>query len=241
MRLRAGTSGFSFKEWKGVFYPPEVKEREFLRFYASKLETVEINATFYRMPKAEMLAGWTEQVSDGFVFVLKASQRITHRKKLDDVADDVAFFWKNAAALGNKLGPVLFQCPPYLRRSDELLSRFLNALPSDMRAVLEFRHRSWMDEEVFDMLRAKGVALCFSDTNPKDEDDPGLEQPFVSTAGFGYVRLRREEYDDQALLEWADQMRAQPWNEVFVFFKHEPTAPALAQKLSSLWAQAKPA
>jgi uncharacterized protein YecE (DUF72 family) len=235
MRLRAGTSGFSFKEWKGVFYPPEVKEREFLRYYASKLDTVEINATFYRMPKAEMLEGWSGQVPEGFVFVLKASQRITHRKKLDDAAEDVAYFWKNAEMLGKNLGPVLFQCPPYLRRSDELLARFLDALPFGMRAVFEFRHRSWMDEEVFEQLRSKGVALCFSDTNPKDEADPGLEQPFVSTASFGYVRLRREEYDDQALKDWAAQMKAQPWSEVFVFFKHEPTAPALAQQLSSLW------
>jgi uncharacterized protein YecE (DUF72 family) len=154
------------------------------------------------------------------------------------VGEEVAYFWKNALALGPTLGPVLFQCPPFLRRDDERLKRFLDVLPRELKAVLEFRHRSWMDEEVFAILREAGAALCYSDTNPKDEDDPGLEQPFVGTAELGYVRLRREAYDDDALRAWLAQIHAQAWQEVYVFFKHEPTAPELAQRTRALWSEA---
>jgi len=228
MQLRVGASGFSYKEWKGHFYPEKAKAADMLRLYSAQLDTVEINATFYRMPKPSMLEGWASQVPEGFTFVLKASQRITHHSKLENVDDNIAYLWTTAQALGVHLGPILFQLPPYLRRDDDKLARFLTALPKEMRAVIEFRHRSWFDEAVFTKLREHGVALCFSDTDPTDEDDPGLEQPFISTAPFGYVRLRRKEYDEAALDTWIAAIKQHPWSEVFVYFKHEPAAPGLA-------------
>lgn len=235
MRLRAGSSGFSYKEWKGNFYPEKAKNADMLKLYSAQLDAVEINATFYRMPKASMLEGWAEQVPDGFTFVLKASQRITHRSKLEDVDDNIAYLWSTAQSLGAHLGPILFQLPPFSRRDDDKLDRFLGKLPKDMRAVMEFRHRSWFDEAVFERLRSHGASLCFSDTDPADEDDPGLEQPFVSTAPFGYVRLRRASYDAPALGEWITAIRQHAWEEVFVFFKHEPTAPGLALSMIDQW------
>ncbi len=228
MRLRAGSSGFSYKEWKGNFYPATAKPAEFLKLYSAQIDTVEINATFYRMPKASVLEGWATQVPEGFTFVLKASQSITHRSKLENVDDNVAYLWNVAQSLGARLGPILFQLPPFLRRDDDKLDRFLNALPKDMRAVIEFRHRSWFDDAVFTRLRDHGAALCFSDTDPKDAEDPGLEQPFVSTAPFGYVRLRRAEYDTPAFDAWLTAIREHAWDEAFVFFKHEATAPMYA-------------
>jgi uncharacterized protein YecE (DUF72 family) len=235
MRLHAGTSGFSYAEWKGKFYPPGVKESDFLRYYATKFDTVEINNTFYRMPKASMLAGWCEKVPEDFRFVLKASQRITHRAKLENADDNVAYFWSTAQTLGTRLGPVLFQLPPYLRKDIERLKRFLAILPKDMRAVMEFRHRSWFDEETLSALREHGATLCFSDVDPTDEDDPGLEQPFEATTDWGYVRLRRAYYEEDALTEWAARLRTHAWREVFVFFKHETTGPELALRLRALW------
>ncbi len=226
-----GASGFSYKEWKGSFYPAGTKDADMLRLYAAELAAVEINATFYRMPKASVLEGWGSQVPEHFRFALKASQRITHRQKLEDVADSVDYLWKNAQVLGPKLGPILYQLPPFLRRDDERLKRFFATLPSGQKAVMEFRHRSWFDETIFACLREHGVGLCFSDTDPSDEDDPGLDQPFVSTAAFGYVRLRRAAYDEAALDAWNARMKALPVDELFVFFKHEPTAPALALAL----------
>lgn len=235
MRLHAGTSGFSYAEWKGKFYPPGVKEADFLRYYASKFDTVEINNTFYRMPKATMLAGWCEKVPEDFRFVLKASQRITHHAKLENVEDNVAYFWSTAQTLGARLGPVLFQLPPYLRKDLERLKRFLAILPKEMRAVMEFRHRSWFDEETLGALRDHGATLCFSDVDPTDEDDPGLEQPFEATTDWGYVRLRRAYYEEDALTAWAARLRTHAFREVFVFFKHETTGPELALRLRTLW------
>jgi uncharacterized protein YecE (DUF72 family) len=235
MRLYAGTSGFSYAEWKGVFYPEKLKSEEMLAYYARVLDCVEINNTFYRMPRAEMLEGWSRKVPPGFVFVLKASQRITHREKLKDSADSVAYFWKNAEPLGSLLGPVLFQLPPTLKRDDELLKSFVGILPREMRVVLECRHKSWFDDAVFGVLRDAGVALCFSDTDTSDPDDPGLEQPFLGTTDWGYVRLRRAIYDQAGLDAWIAQVRTQPWRECFVFFKHEATAPGLALAMRKAW------
>jgi uncharacterized protein YecE (DUF72 family) len=235
MRLYAGSSGFSYAEWKGKFYPEKIKSEDMLRYYAQHLDTVEINNTFYRMPKADVLNGWRDKVPAGFVFVLKASQRITHRQKLEDSDESVAYLWNIALALGPTLGPILFQLPPTLKRDDEKLKRFVDKLPRELRAVLEVRHRSWFDEAVFQILRDHGVSLCYSDTDPMDQDDPGLEQPFVSTADYGYVRLRRAAYDEASLSEWIRQMREHPWREVFVFFKHEATAPGLALQTRELW------
>lgn len=240
MHLRAGTSGFSFKEWKGHFYPEKAKDKELLGLYAAQLDCVEINNTFYRMPKPELMLSFRERVGPGFVFVLKAPQQITHRQKLEGSEDSVAHLFRVGSELGDHLGPILFQLPPFLRRDLPRLVSFVASLPSGLRAVLEFRHRSWFDDEVFEALRARDVALCFSDTDPEGEE-PGLEQPFASTASFGYVRLRRAAYDEAALRAWIERIRAQPWREVFVFFKHEPTAPGLALALRALWNESKTA
>jgi uncharacterized protein YecE (DUF72 family) len=235
MLLHAGTSGFSYAEWKGKFYPTGTKDADFLRYYASKFDTVEINNTFYRMPKSALLTGWSGKVPEAFVFVLKASQRITHHGKLENTEDNVAYFWSVAQELGGRLGPVLFQLPPYLRKDAEKLKRFLGSLPPGMRAVIEFRHRSWFDEETLSALREHGATLVFSDMDPTDEDDPGLEQPFEATTDFGYVRLRRGFYEEVQLREWAERIKAHSWKEVFVFFKHETTGPELALQLKAMW------
>jgi uncharacterized protein YecE (DUF72 family) len=235
MRLHVGTSGFSYAEWKGKFYPAGTKEADFLSYYASKLDTVEINNTFYRMPRPALLASWADKVPADFVFVLKAPQRITHRGKLEGTEENVAYFWQVAQELGSRLGPVLFQLPPYLRKDHDKLVRFLASLPSGLRAVIEFRHRSWFDQETLDALRAHGAVLCFSDVDPSDEEDPGLEQPFAATCDVGYVRLRRAFYEPDQLRAWAERLKEHAWREVFVFFKHETTGPELALALKALW------
>ena len=229
MRLYAGSSGFSYKEWKGPFYPEKLKNADMLRFYASKLDTVEINYTFRRMPKAETMAGWREQASEGFRFVLKASQRITHRQRLKDVSEPVGYLWKAAQELGEHLGPILFQLPPFFKKDLAVLETFLGELPEGLQAVLEFRNPSWDDEQVCEVLRAHNAALCTADNDPK-EGKPDPEPAITSTADFGYLRLRRSDYDEAALDAWAEQIRAQPWKEAFVFFKHEDegAAPRMA-------------
>jgi uncharacterized protein YecE (DUF72 family) len=226
MRVLAGTSGFSYKEWKGAFYPGDLPAEEMLRFYAARLPAVEINNTFYRMPKAELLAGWAEQVPDGFRFVLKASQRITHHKRLKEVAEEVGYFFRVAATLGDRLGPVLFQLPPNLKKDLPRLSDFLDLLPAATRAAVEFRHASWFEDDVYEALRARGAALCIA-------EDEELSTPPVATAAWGYLRLRRADYGDAEVLAWADRVRAQPWDEAYVFFKHEDagTGPRLAAEL----------
>src|SRR5262249_30636009 len=215
MKVRAGTSGYSYKEWKGNFYPPDLSAADMLPFYAKRFSTVEINNTFYRMPSEKILVNWSAQVPEGFAFVLKAPRRITHIKKLKDVADDVAYLLKTVAALGQKRGPLLFQFPPFFRKNLTILSDFLGLLSPDGQSALEFRHQSWFDDEVFAVLRKHNVGLCLADA------DNELTIPFVATAKWGYVRLRRPDYSDADLRDWAKQIGAQPWKEAFVFFKHE--------------------
>jgi uncharacterized protein YecE (DUF72 family) len=215
MKVRAGTSGFSYKEWKGNFYPANLSATGMLAFYANHFSTVEINNTFYRMPSEKMLLDWSAQVPEKFAFVLKAPRRITHDKRLKNVGDDVAYLFKTIAALEKKRGPVLFQLPPFFRKDVACLRDFLGALPSAGRPACEFRHQSWFDEEVFAVLRAHNAALCLADAETE------LDIPFVATAEWGYVRLRRPDYSDEDLRDWAKRIQAQPWKEAFVFFKHE--------------------
>jgi uncharacterized protein YecE (DUF72 family) len=215
MKVRAGTSGYSYKEWKGNFYPQDLATTGMLAYYAKLFSTVEINNTFYRMPSANMLLNWAEQVPDGFAFVLKAPRRITHEKRLKNVNEDVAYLVKTMAALGSKRGPVLFQTPPFFRKDVACLRDFLGLLPKELSAAMEFRHQSWFDDEVFGILREHNTSLCLADA------DNELEIPFLSTAGWGYLRLRRPEYSDADLSEWAKRVTSQPWKEAFVFFKHE--------------------
>jgi uncharacterized protein YecE (DUF72 family) len=229
-RVRTGTSGFSYAEWKGSFYPEKLAAKDMLRFYAERFPTVEINNTFYRMPREELLQGWAEQVPEGFSFVLKAPQRITHIQRLNDAGESVTHFYRVAAALGPRLGPLLFQLPPNFRKDLPRLNAFLDALPDARRIAFEFRHASWFDDQVFAALRARGAALCVADTG----EEPVT--PLVATTDWGYVRLRREAWSDAELAGWARRIAAQPWTDAFVFFKHEDegTGPKLAARLAEI-------
>jgi uncharacterized protein YecE (DUF72 family) len=217
MRILAGTSGWSYPAWRGRFYPARLPSSRLLAAYAARLPAVEVNATFYRMPRGETLAGWGATVPPGFVFALKAPRRITHARRLAGAEDDVRRFLTAAAELGSALGPVLWQLPPSTRKDLPRLRAFLALLPRGGRFAFEFRHASWYDDHVLGALAAAGAALCVS-----DEDD--REGPLIATAPFGYLRLRRTDYDDLALARWRDRVHAQPWSEAFVFFKHEDAA-----------------
>ena len=230
MRLFAGTSGFSYKEWKGKFYPANQPDRQMLAFYASRLPAVEINNTFYRMPTREALEGWAAQVPPSFTFALKAPQRITHRERLEKSDDSLRAFLGVASVLGPRLGPLLFQLPPFQRKDLPRLEAFLGKLPAGVRAAFEFRHPSWFEDDVYDVMRARGAALVGGDA-----DDAGKSPPFVATAPFGYLRLRAEEYDRTTLSAWAERIRAQPFTDVFVFLKHEVRGPEFAESLTALF------
>jgi uncharacterized protein YecE (DUF72 family) len=214
MRTFVGTSGYSYKEWKGTFFPEDLPASKMLGFYAGRFNTVEINNTFYRMPAPAMVAKWAEQVPEAFVFALKAPQTITHRRQLNDAGDAVAFFWKTARELGPKLGPVLFQMPPFFKKDIGRLRDFLRQLPEDCRAAFEFRHPSWFADDVYEVLKTAGAPLCLADT---DEEEP----PLVATGNWGYLRLRRTDYDAARLRAWVQRIRSQPWENAYVFFKHE--------------------
>ena len=217
MRINVGTSGYSYKEWKGTFYPDDLPAAKMLPYYAERFDSVEINNTFYRMPEAKTLAKWATEVPDGFTFILKAPQRITHQKKLVETSDDIRYLFEVAESLGPKLGPVLFQLPPFSRKDVPRLRDFIATLPHDRRIAFEFRHASWFDEETYDVLRARDVALCAADTDEVTDVD-GLVVP---TASWGYARLRRTEYAEGELAQWAARVQRQPWSDAYVFFKHE--------------------
>ncbi|MBI2948936.1 MAG: DUF72 domain-containing protein [Verrucomicrobia bacterium] len=232
MNLYVGTSGYSYQEWKGAFYPEGLPDKQMLRYYGERFRTVEINNTFYRMPKASVLEGWAAEVPAGFKFVLKASQRITHEQRLKDAGDSVSYLVKVAGALGERLGPLLFQLPPYLKKDAPRLSEFLKLLPPDRRASFEFRHQSWFDDEIFCLLRDHQAALCIAEA----END--LEIPFVSTADWGYLRLRRPDYGDAELKAWAKRVHQKEWKDAFIFFKHEEEGkgPQMARQFLELTA-----
>lgn len=230
MNLHVGTSGYSYKEWKGSFYPEKIPAKEMLRFYSERLSTVEINATFYRLPQKSTLENWKEQVPKTFRFSLKAPQRITHFKRLNEVGDDTRYFLDIAATLDDQLGVVLFQLPPNMKKDLPRLETFLSELPSQPRAAFEFRHPTWFDDDVLAVLRARNCALCISDT----EDLPAMH--IDKTADWGYLRLRRVLYSEEHLQEWLKRIREQNWNETFLFFKHEDegTGPRLAAQFLQL-------
>jgi uncharacterized protein YecE (DUF72 family) len=229
-KLLAGASGYSFKEWKGTFYPEKMKPEEMLPFYSERLPTVEINNTFYQMPKVAVLENWARTTPESFKFAIKASRRITHmsRLKADSAADSVNFLYRNLAALGAKRGPVLYQLPPFLKKDVPRLAEFLNVLPADHRAAFEFRNNSWFSDEVYEELKRAGASLCFS------EREDNAPPPLVETAPWGYVRLRLEIYAEADLQRWAERLRATGWGETYVYFMHEPTAPGYAQTLMRL-------
>jgi uncharacterized protein YecE (DUF72 family) len=214
-RLHAGTSGYSYKEWKGPFYPEKMKPADMLAFYADRLSAVEINNTFYRMPKKSVLEGWAEQVGDDFRFSIKASRRITHFKRLKDTGEELGFLLGNLEALGDRLGVVLFQLPPNLPCDLPRLEAFLGLLPEELRAAFEFRHESWQRDAVAEKLRARNMAMVVVDS----DDDERAYPP--ATADWGYLRLRRPGYDRAALTDWALEISRNGWQDCFVFFKHE--------------------
>lgn len=233
MNLHVGTSGYSYKEWKGSFYPPDLPAGGMLRFYAERFGTVEINNTFYRAPTRSVLENWAAEVPSTFRFVLKAPQRITHIKRLKETEDPVSYFFDVAGALGERLGPILFQLPPNMKKDAARLADFLRQLPPGPRVAFEFRHESWFDDEVYELLRGRGAAMCIA------EAEDGVEVPPVATAPWGYMRLRRPDYTDADLQSWLKKMHAQSWADAYVFFKHEDEGrgPAMAARLVKLAAE----
>jgi len=230
MKLHVGTSGYSYKEWKGTFYPEDLPAKEMLSYYSKQLPAVEINNTFYRLPQPNMIENWRDQVPPEFRFSIKATQRITHIKRLNNVAEETKYLMDTAALMQERLGCVLFQLPPNSKKDAERLKNFLELLPEDKRAAFEFRHESWFDDEVFNLLRAKNCALVVSDTDEK----PLTE--IISTAAWGYLRLRRVNYEESDLVEWMRRVQEQKWQDAFVFFKHEDegTGPKLAAQFIAL-------
>ena len=232
MACLAGTSGYAYKEWRGSFYPADLPDDGMLGHYAGRLPTVEINNTFYRMPRESVVLAWADQVPDAFRFVLKASRRITHFGRLKGVEGELTYFLQVSQALGAKRGPSLFQLPPNMKKDLARLTEFLALLPRGWRAAFEFRHASWFDDDVYAALQSRNAALCVADQG--DEEDA---TPFVATADWGYLRLRREAYDAAALESWAARIREKPWTDTFVFFKHEDgaTGPRFAETLNGLF------
>jgi uncharacterized protein YecE (DUF72 family) len=231
--IRIGTSGFSYKEWLGGFYPEKLPGPKMLAHYAQKLPTVEINYTFRAMPKREMLEKWAGQTPDNFRFALKAPQRITHFAKLKGVDNLVAHFAEVAASMGTRLGPALFQLPPNFKRDVPLLRDFLAMLHGRLRPAYEFRDKSWFDDSVMQALREGSAALCIAESE-------SIASPVEVTAPFVYMRLRNEEYEPEELKRWAERISAMAAEaeEIYIFFKHETSAPERASRLRGLLAGA---
>jgi uncharacterized protein YecE (DUF72 family) len=216
MRVHVGTSGYNYPEWRGTFYPESFPAGKMFAYYAERFQTVEINYTFYRMPTEKTTAAWREQAPPGFMYTLKAPRRITHEQRLLNSGDTLNFFCDAARVLGPHLATLLFQLPPTYKANLPRLEGFLKLLPADLRCAFEFRHDSWLTDEVFAMLTAHKAALCIADFGDKTT-------PLKPTARHGYFRLRDEGYTSEDLEAWAGNVAAQAanWDEVFVYFKHE--------------------
>ena len=219
MDLFVGTSGYNYKEWKGPFYPEKMPNKEMLAFYGEQFRSVEINNSFYRVPKPDVVRNWAETVPEGFQFVLKATRRITHFKRLKDVGEETEYFVGIANELRDRLGAILFQFPPNFKKDMERLQTFVDLLPERLPVAMEFRHDSWYDDEVRDCLRSHNAALCFA--HEDDDTAEQVEERFTSTADWGYLRLRGSEYGHDEMKAWAARVSAQDWGRAFVFFKHE--------------------
>ena len=226
MKCWVGTSGFSYKEWKGSFYPEDLSNDRMLAYYGERLNAVEINNTFYRMPKRATLADWGGKVPDELSFVLKASRKITHFKRLKDTQDELGYLVDVSSELGARLGAMLFQLPPNMKIDVERLRDFVSLFPAGLRTAFEFRHDSWFADETYTLLSDAGAALVHADT--------GADEPaeVVATAPYGYLRLRRDDYDPDDVARWARIVSDQEWEDAFVFFKHEDAGagPALAER-----------
>ncbi len=232
MDALVGTSGYAYDFWKGEFYPKDIKSDAMLGYYAERLPTVEINNTFYRIPKRDVVERWAEVVPDSFRFVIKASRRITHLGRLGDVKDSLDYMLGQLEPLGDKCGPLLFQCPPAMRKDIGRLRRFLSWVPDSVLPAMEFRHASWADDEVYDALRERNAAWVITDD---DSDEP----PMVATADWGFLRLRAGEYPEPDRQRWATNIRS-TWSRAFVFFKHENRATDLAFELRDAIAAQQP-
>lgn len=237
MKVLVGTSGFAFKEWKGPFYPEDLKDDDMLTHYGTKFPTVEINNTFYRLPKESVLEGWASQVPDGFTFSIKASQRITHFARLkEEAASPLQFLLKNTEVMGARLGVILFQCPPNMKKDLPRLQRFCDLLPVDRRFAFEFRNAEWYSDDVVAELKGRNLAMVVSDSEE-------FQGPMIPTADWGYARLHRFDYTDQTLGMWARRIADEPWKEMFVFFKHDYSPftgpPAVAGFVDALPASAR--
>jgi uncharacterized protein YecE (DUF72 family) len=238
MPVFVGTSGYNYPEWRGTFYPEKFSTNKMLAYYSERFPTVEINYTFYRIPTEKLLAGWAAGTPDQFTFTLKAPRRITHDSKLQRVEDLTQTFCKTAQTLGPKLGCLLFQLPPTFKKDAGVLREFTELLPDGTRAAFEFRHASWFDPDIFDVLRARNLALCIADSEK-------MSAPLEFTADYAYYRLRDEGYQQADIERWAGIIahvdRAQ---SSFVYFKHEEQGlgPEFAKRLmASLDAPSAPA
>jgi uncharacterized protein YecE (DUF72 family) len=226
--LYVGTSGYSYKEWRGSFYPEKLPASEMLAYYARQFRSVEINNTFYRMPTEKMLAEWSAQVPTDFSFVLKTSRKITHLKRLKGVEEEASYLLRTMSVLGSRLGPMLVQLPPNLKKDTRVLRAFLELLPRAWRAAFEFRNSSWHDEKVYEMLRQRDMALVAT-------DDGNGGAPLIHCASWGYLRLRRDSYSDADLHDWCSRLHRQQWRAAYVFFKHEDdgAGPELASRFTT--------
>ena len=211
-----GTSGYNYPEWKGSFYPADLPAKKMLPYYAARFPTVEINYTFYRMPTEKLVAGWAAQTPSPYKLTLKAPRRITHDNRLRNVGEQVKFFCDVAGTLGEKLGTLLFQLPPFLKKDLAVFDAFLGELPPNAQAAFEFRHASWFDDEIFDRLAARNLAVCIADSEK-------LSTPVRVTADYAYFRLRDEGYQADDIKRWADTVARETGScrDVFVYFKHE--------------------
>jgi uncharacterized protein YecE (DUF72 family) len=230
MDLFVGTSGYSYREWKGEFYPEKLPQKQMLNFYAQQFSTVEINASFRKLPSASVVQAWAKETPDTFQFTFKAPQTITHFKRLKDTDDALKELMQTVKKLKDRQGPILFQLPPNFKKDVARLDSFLRSLGKRTPATFEFRHESWFDDEVYDCLRKHNCPLCAADA----EDTPPVQ--LVATADWGYVRLRRENYTDPALHKWIKALRNQGWIKAYVYFKHEDTGtgPRLASRFLKL-------
>jgi uncharacterized protein YecE (DUF72 family) len=230
MKIHVGTSGYGYKEWKGIFYPEKISPHDMLHFYGERFNAVEINYTFYHMPTVAGLSVWAEQVPDDFAFSLKAPQVITHLKLLKNVKEETKYFFRTMSVLKEKAGPALFQLPGSFRANQAVLAEFLDLIPANMPCAFEFRSKSWLKKEILELLRAKGCSLCIADTDEKPAGE------IISTADWGYLRLRRSDYTEADLSLWLERILEQKWEQAFVFFKHEEEAkgPELAKRFREL-------
>jgi uncharacterized protein YecE (DUF72 family) len=227
MKVYTGTSGYGYDAWKGGFYPAKISAAKMLGFYSGRFETVEINNTFYRMPTEDVVESWAKQVPRDFVFAIKAPQVITHIKRLRNVSEETRFFLGSISVLGGMLGCVLFQFPATFHEDLGLLEKFIALIPQKMPCAFDFRSATWSSPGTYSILRKRKFCLCTEDTDKKPAKD------IVSTAPWGYLRLRAEDYSAQELKQWAEKVLSQKWTTAFVFFKHEDDTAAKGPKLAA--------